>query len=352
MKTLFYRLFVIAIAFMALSACSKMRYVNMQSMRPAAVNIPKHIQSIVIVDRTEFDKKGADILEGVLTGELPGQDKAALQEGIYAMQRTFSQSPRFEVKIATQRMKGNSITAAFPKPMPWKSIEEFNRQYNTDAVLAIEMFDTDFVITKGTRKVKKEIEENGVKKEVEVDQFYAEGVESVKMGFRLYDPKNKQIIDQIPFNRANTWEATGTSVNDAVASLISKNEASKYVTKLAASQYVNRITPMPITIRRQFYAKSKKVNAIPAGSRMADVGRWEDAASTWSKAVPTSPTKEAGRLAYNTAIAYEVLGDYDMAIKWAQDSYVRYGNKKGRDYVRLLENRRFQEEIVDDQLRN
>lgn len=350
MKTIFKRLTLILIGFISFSACSKMRYVNMQSMRPADVNIPNHIRSIVIVDRTEFDKKGVDILEGVLTGELPGQDKAALQEGIIAMQQTFSRSPRFEVKVATQRMKGNSLTAAFPNPMPWKSIEEFNRQYKTDAVLAIEVFDTDFVITKGTRKVKEEIEENGVKKEIEVDQFYAEGVESVKMGFRLYDPKNQQIIDQIPFNRANTWEATGNSVNDALASLISKNEASRYVTRLAAAQYANRITPMPITIRRQFYAKSKKVNAIPTGSRMADVGRWEDAANTWSKAIPMAPGKEAGRLAYNTAIAYEVLGDYDLAIKWAQDSYVRYGNKKGRDYVRLLENRRFQEELADDQL--
>ncbi len=327
-----------------------MRNVNMQSMRPAAFEVPSHIQSIVIVDRTEFNKEGVNILEGVLTGELPGQDKAALQEGIYAMQNTFSRSPRFQIKVATQRMKGNSITAAFPDPMPWKSIREFNRQYETDAVLAIEMFDTDFIVTKGDRMVTKQVKQGDETVEKEVKEYYAEGIESVKIGFRLYDPKNNQIIDQANYTRTNTWEATGTSITDAVANLISKNEAAKYVTRLAANAYVNKITPMPITIRRQFYAKSKKVNAIPAGSRMADVNQWEDAARTWSNAISIAPTKEAGYLAYNTAVAYEVLGDYDLAIKWAQDGWVKYGNKKARDYVNSLNYRISQEDRVDRQL--
>jgi hypothetical protein len=322
----------------------------MQSMRPAAFDVPNHIQSILIVDRTIYKREGVNILEGVLTGELPGQDKAALQEGIYSMQQTFARSPRFTVKIATQRLEGNSITPAFPNPLPWKSIEELNRQYQTDAVLAIEMFDTDFVVTKGTRKVKKTVKDGETTKEVEVDEFYAEGLESVKLGIRLYDPKSKQILDQAPFKRTNTWTATGTSVNDAALNLISKNEAAKYVTRLATSQYANKITPMPITIRRQFYSKSKKVNAIPAGSRMADVNRWEDAARTWSSAIPIAPIKQAGYLAYNTAVAYEVLGDYDQAIKWSQDSWVKYGNKKGRDYVNSLNARINQENLVDQQL--
>ncbi|QNL23140.1 tetratricopeptide repeat protein [Hyphobacterium sp. CCMP332] len=350
MKNL-YQLFAFSlIVIITFSSCSKMRYVNMQSMRPAAFEVPSHIQSIVIVDRTEFEKEGINILEGVLTGELPGQDKAALQEGIYAMQSTFSRSPRFQIKVATQRLKGNSITAAFPKPIPWRSIRELNRQYETDAVLAIEIFDTDFVVTRGDRMVKKKVKEGENTVEKEVKEYYAEGIESVKIGFRLYDPKNNQIIDQAPYTRTNTWEATGSNINDAVANLISKNEAAKYVTKLAANAYVNKITPMPITIRRQFYSKSKKVNAIPAGSRMADVNRWEDAARTWSNAITIAPSKEAGYLAYNTAVAYEVLGDYDLAIQWAQDAWVKYGNKKARDYVNSLNYRISQEDRVDRQL--
>ncbi len=332
-------------------SCSKMRNVNMQSMRPAALSVPNHIQKIVIVDRTVYEKKGVDIIEGILTGELPGQDRAALQEGIYAMQQTFALSPRFEIKIATQRLEGNSITAAFPDPLPWKSVEELNRQYNTDAVLAIEVFDTDFIVTKGTRKVKKQVKEGEKTKEIEVNEFYAEGVETVKMGVRLYDPKNMQIIDQAPFNSANTWTATGDNINAAVANLISKNEAAKYVTRIATTQYVKKITPMPISISRRFYAKSKKVNAIPSGARMADVNRWEDAARTWSSAIPIAPNKQAGQLAYNTAIAYEVLGDYDNAILYAQDAWVKYNNKKAKSYVNVINNRIYQENLAKEQLR-
>lgn len=322
----------------------------MRTMRPAALSVPNHIKTILILDRTKFDKKGLDILEGVLTGEMPGQDKAALQEAMYSMQNTFSRSPRFQIKIATERLEGNSITAAFPDPIIWSRIENLGRKYNAEAILAVELFDTDFVITKGSRKVKKKVKDGDETKEIEVNEFYAEGVESVKMGFRLYDIENKQIIDQQPFNRANTWEATGNSINDAVANLISKNEAAKYVSKLAGNTYVNRITPMPVTIRRQFYSKSKKVSAIPTGSRLADVNRWEEAAKTWSSAIPGAPVKEAGYLAYNTAVAYEVLGDYNEAKKWASDAWVKYGNKKARDYVNAINARINQENLVDQQL--
>lgn len=348
---LFLRTSSIFILFLLVFAsCSKMRNVNMQSMRPAAISVPNHIQKILIVDRTVFDKKGLDILEGVLTGELPGQDKAALQEAMYSMQNSFARSPRFQIKIATERYDGNSITAAFPEPFNWPTIKSLTHKYDVDAVLAIEMFDTDFIVTNGNRMVKKKVKQGDETVEREVKEFYAEGVESVKMGFRLYDPKNEQIIDQAPYNRSNTWEATGNSVNDAIGNLISKNEAAKYVTRLIGSSYVNKITPMPITIRRQFYAKSRKVNAIPSGARMADVGNWEGAAQTWRSAIPAAPTKEAGRLAYNAAVAYEVLGDYDEAKRWAGDSWVKYGNKKGRDYVNIINNRIFQEDVANQQM--
>ena len=49
--------------------------------------------------------------------------------------------------------------------------------------------------------------------------------------------------------------------------------------------------------------------------------------------------KDKGRLAYNIAVGYEVLGEYGTALQWAQDSYTKYGNKEGRSYVRYLQQR-------------
>lgn len=330
---------------------SCMRNVTMNAMRPAEITFPSEINTLLLVDRTKFEKKGLNILEGVLTGELPGSDKAALQEAMSAFQRTLARTPRFEVKRSSESFFGNSITAAFPDPLSWNDIENLCKKHGADAVVAIELFDTDFVITDGKRMVKKTVERNGEKQQVEVPEFFAEGIGNVTMGFRVYDPGGRNIIDQQLFTQTNTWEATGSSIKDAVAHLIARQEATKFVSNRAAADYAFKIAPMPIRITRDFYAKKKRVPEMGTGTRMADVNDWQGAMSAWKEAIPYARHKDAGKLCYNVAIAYEVLGDLEEAQNWASKAYVEYGNKKARQYKSVLAARARQEERVREQMK-
>ena len=56
--------------------------------------------------------------------------------------------------------------------------------------------------------------------------------------------------------------------------------------------------------------------------------------------------KVAGRAHYNMAIISEINGDLDAATSWAQKAYSDYRNKLGLRYVRILENRRYNEEVL------
>ena len=89
---------------------------------------------------------------------------------------------------------------------------------------------------------------------------------------------------------------------------------------------------------------------MSTGTRFADVNKWEDAINEWKKGLGKAEEKEAGQLAYNIAIGYEVLGEYGTALTWAQDSYTKYGNKLARDYSRSLENRIYDEAILKSQM--
>ena len=55
-------------------------------------------------------------------------------------------------------------------------------------------------------------------------------------------------------------------------------------------------------------------------------------------------------LSYNIAVAYEVLGDFKMAKEWAQTSYVRYGNRDGKEYYDLLQRRIRNEQRAKNQM--
>ena len=114
--------------------------------------------------------------------------------------------------------------------------------------------------------------------------------------------------------------------------------------------YAFKIAPMPITINRSFRGKSKKSPAIETGARFADIGQWEDAIMEWKQGIRNAEDKEAGYLTYNMAVGYEVLGDMGSALKWAEKSYIRYGNKNARSYVTLINKRLEEEEMARKQL--
>lgn len=347
MKRFFYKISTLMVM-VILASC--MRTVTMDSMRPAEITFPSNVKTLLLLDRTKFEKQAVNIIEGVLTGEMPGSDRAALEAAMGAFQQTLSYTPRFAVKRASESFAGNSITAAFPPPLSWKDISELCKRYEADAVVAIEIFDSDFIVTDGKRMVKKTVEQNGVKKEIEVAEFYAEGVGNVKIGFKVYDPSNQNIIDQQLFNQSNTWQGSGSTAQHALAQLIARQEAVAYVSNAAASDYAYKIAPMPVKISRQFYAKKRGVPEMQMGTRMADVNDWQGALDTWRNAIPGTPRKSAGKLCYNTAIAYEVFGDLAEAQNWASKAYVEYGNKKARDYRNVLTYRIQQEQRVQEQM--
>ena len=243
------------------------------------------------------------------------------------------------------------MTQAFPAPLPWSKIEELCAKYKADAVVAFEIFDTDFIITDGQRKVKKKVIENGVEVEREVDEFWAQGVGNATLGIRLYDPKAKTIVDEQLYSKTNTWQAAGKSKLDAIAHLVAKSEATKYVAGLAGSGYAYKIAPLPIRVSREFYAKSNKSPMMATGSRKADVNDWNGAIATWEKALKNANTKDAGKLCYDIAIAYEVLGDLPSSKQWVSRAWTDYGNKKARDYSRIIDQRMREDERLKQQMK-
>ncbi|HYG37377.1 MAG TPA: DUF6340 family protein [Cytophagales bacterium] len=339
---------ILLIAFILLSACTKQ--VSFRTYRPAAINVPSHVKTLLIVDRTEPENQKVNVIEGVLTGEGIGEDRNGIEEALNSFRQSLLNSPRFEVKRATERLTGNSYTGIFPAPLRWNQVEALCKKYAADAVVSIEIFDTNFIITNGKKNVKKTIEKDGQKKEVEVVEYYAEGVATAKVGFRIYDYKMKAIADQQMFSKSNTWSAKGSNLKDAFAALIQKSEATKYASRMAGTSYANKIAPMPITISRTFYAKPKKNAHLASGTRQAEVNQWEEAVETWKKGIDFSNTKTSGKISYNIAVAYEVLGELETAKEWANKSYVNYGNKKARDYVSMLNYRIRNEELVRMQM--
>lgn len=341
----------IGLILITLVSCTSTRSVQLSLMRPADIHLDSRIERILLVDRTEPQQKTLGIIEGILTGEAPYEDRAAVQQIISSIRNEVQTSPRFTVNSASGRIKGNSFSSAFPSQLTWPTINSLCRQYDAQVVVSIEIFDTDFIITEGKRRVKKTVGSGDKKREIEVDEYYAEGVGNVKIGIRLYDNINQTIVDEQLLNQTNTWRAAADSKAGAVAALISKSEATQELGRRVGRNYALKIAPLPIQVVRTYYRKSKKAPVLEKGTRLAEVGQWNEAMSTWKTGISIADKKRAGQLCYNVAVGYEVLGDLDLAIEWAQKAYTQYGNKLGRNYVGILNDRKIAEARLKEQMK-
>lgn len=337
-------LYLIGILF--LTACGSTN-VHMSVMKPAPITVPQHIQTITIVNRTAPKNKVLNTLEGVLTGEGIGEDKQGAEEALVGLNNILSQTQRFEVKRATERYVGSGAGGVLPDPLAWNIVEALCKKYNTNAIIALESYDSDFIVTNSEKDVEVKNPDGTT---VMQHKFYAEGLASVKMGYRLYDPINKTITDQDMFTRNRTWNGVGNSATDAVAHLINKNQAIKAISADAGYQYGQRIAPMYTTVSRGMYKKAKGNNAVAQGARLAEVKDWSGAIDAWEKAIKQGDTKSKGRAAYNLAVANEVLGYLHESKNWAQKAYAEYGEKQSKNYVRILDQRIVESAKVAEQM--
>ena len=338
----FFPLLMLVVLF---SACMSTTYV--QVLEPAQLDMEERIKTLVLVNRTQPQSKVGNILEGIVTGEGIGQDRSGTQQALAGLNRLLIESPRFEAKLTNIVLQGSGSGFNFPVPLIWQEVENICRSYNAEALIALETYDTDSKITGGTKEVTRKDKNGKIFKEI---VHTANQRVRIKMGFRIYDPVRKSIIDEFHITEEMEWDADGPSEADARSNLISKRAAIDRVSSSAGANYGHRIAPMWINVQRHFYKKSKGDERMEEANRKASVGDWNGAAAIWKEVTQNADEKTAGRAAYNMALANEVMGKLELAKDWAIQSYTKYGNKKAKQYANILESRILDQERVNQQM--
>ncbi len=321
--------------------------INLRVLKPARVTIKQHVQSIAIINRTKPTSIAQTIIEGVFSGETPIQDASASLEAINGMVNSLNRSDRFRVVNTGLIMDGSATGGSFPTPLKWSKVQQICKKHNADAILALEVMDSDFRVHHSTKMVNKKDKDGKVYKK---KMFVAKGVATVKVGFRIYDNKKKTIIDQDYYTHKKSWRGEAVNKHKAIANLIRRDAAIKKASYSLGYDYGNMLTPTYVSVKRMMYKKSKYDSNIAVGTRKAEVNDWDGAAEAWEKATRSSDHKTAGKACYNLALAKEVLGDLDGAKVWAQKAYTDYGVDEGKAYVRKIERRIVDEQRLQEQM--
>ncbi len=335
----------IIVAAIILSSCASTETMHLSVLQPAPVSLPSYIKNVAVVNRTDVAKRSKvfDAIDKVVTLEGSKLDKDAAEETIIGLTDELKKNTRFdEIKMANSDLTTNT-PGIFPAPLSWDVVEKYCDDNNADALFSLELFDTDskidYSIYKTTIKTP-----FGIIPSIEQQ---ANMHTLVKAGWRIYDLRDKEILDEAAV--ARTFSYYGRGMNPLLASqaLINRKEAVKEVGNAAGHAYAFRIIPLWIRVSRNYYVRG--TNNFKIAKRKAQTGNWDDAARLWQEETNNPKRKVAGRACYNMAIINEINGHLDEAIKWAQQSYENYNNHMALYYVNILKNRQVGNDIAQAQ---
>jgi len=336
---------VILLAFI-FSSCASTEMMHLSVLQPAPVSLPSYIKNVAVVNRTQIDKKSKvyDAIDKIVTLEGSKTDQNAAEETISGLTDELKKNSRFEeIKMVKASDLTTNTPGMFPAPLPWDVVEKYCDDNNADALFSLELFDSDSKIDYSVYKTSIRTPFGTVPSIQQQANMHT----LVKAGWRIYDLRDKEILDEAAVERTINYYGRGMNPLLAAQALINKKEAVKEVGNTAGHAYAFRIIPLWMRVSRNYYVRG--TNNFKIAKRKAQTGNWDDAAKLWKDETNNPKRKVAGRACYNMAIISEINGHLDEAIKWAQQSYENYNNHLALYYVNILKNRQIGDDIAKAQ---
>lgn len=134
----------------------------------------------------------------------------------------------------------------------------------------------------------------------------------------FYDCKREKITDRFVQTDTLVWEGTNESGLPSNIRIPGKNEAILLASGVIGENYAKHILPSWMKVDRDLMT-SRNYELIKAG-KLAQKNKWEDAKSIWLKNSDAKNTKVKLVALYNLALANEMNGEIDEAIKFTDEA--------------------------------
>jgi hypothetical protein len=316
-------------------------YINV--LQPAPVTMPPSIKKIGIINRSipTDETRLADVIDKAFSLEGANLDQDGAWESIGGLSDELKTNNRFtEVKLLNDIDFRASRIGILPPPLAAKLVDSLCNITGTDALFALERFDTDTKVSYSTPSGKigtplGNIPVIGL--QVTMETF-------IKTGWRIYGPAGLDILDEFNFVESLVFSSKGINPAAAVAAITGRKEAVREVSRNAGHTYAMRILPFRLRIYRDYFVKG--TSNFKIAKRKAQTGKWDEAGNLWASETENPKRKVAGRACYNMAIINEINGQLDDALGWAQKSWEDYRIRLGLKYVRIIEGRIYDRDLI------
>ncbi|MCK3685017.1 DUF6340 family protein [Maribellus sp. YY47] len=323
------------------TSCTTPKYITIEIPQKAKQELPERIQSLVLVNRTVDDSytdTAADTLQNIFFKkgfdvDTVIHDRQSADTMLQALGQLLFESGRYDYVIPVDRFIDHEKNAFLSETMPWNEVKELCDTFNTDAVLSVDMFTTR-VITNFNRDTYYNPAD---------DAFYemvkAQMAVVYETLFRIYDPSEDKVIIREYQRDTLYWEDGAGSARELFSHFTTVKQGLSEAGIAAALDFSEKIST--VWYREQRQILSDKDAQMTQAENLVNSNDWPSAMEIWKKVAAESSSKATkSKAAFNLAVAYELQGNVDEAIKWGLESYNTMFRQVTYDYLERLKLRR------------
>jgi hypothetical protein len=300
-------------------------------LKPAAVDIPHHVRTVGVLDRSGPKNVGQAVLstlEGAATGEGILADRQAAEAALEALEAVLRESPRFEV-VTLQVDKKARKSSVWDKELSSSDVKKLCGK-RCDGIVSLEAFDSD---EGGLSAVEEASRGETVDAALDPRQ-------DIVASWRFYEAKNGRIVDAHREERSGGSWIPDTEVGDG-RSLVERLAIE------SGTAYGQRVAAHYVWEGRRLMGGE----GLGTGNRRARAGDWAGAERAWRTVAESGDARAEAKARFNLAVAAEAKGDLERAGKLARQADRALNNGKSGRLVALMQDRAREQRKVEAQLR-
>lgn len=338
-----------AILILALhTACSSTNLLTLHTMEPSPVALSKQIKRIGIINGTTPSEKQTinTRIDQILAAEAHWLSEKGTDAAITGLMEELVIDQRFDtIKLIQTASRINAEAGVENDTLSWKQMKTLCDEHEVDAIFTLAFYDTE---TRVSLKKTSMEQPNLLRVKVKIPAHEITLETLIANGWRIYDPYEQKVIDEIVFNDQIVSTAKGANPVDALRAIDNRKETVLEQSRNTGTHYGQRLLPSQQRLVREYFIKGSE-HMERAEALLLD-GKWQEAAGLWEIDTTHPKVKIRARALHNMAVYHEYLQQLQTALSWATQAYELDPDKKALSYLDALNHRIAQDRLLEQQL--
>lgn len=308
--------FIFFLFFVFFAGCSPIKEIETETLQPSEFAFPKHFNRIAFL--FSFPENEFELIEK------EDYKNEIIDEIKYGLAEITDNSPRFlpENILLFNLSELNLAGKDTLKPYKLTYVAD---SLKVDGLIFLQKFSLD----------------SRLKKEYNYDYnkgYYLSFKITSNATWKIFNRQRKEFIDSFAYNEKYIWESLASTKSEAIRKLPDYDESFREAAYWTGYDYGKRIFPTWEMNKRVYYARGNKV--MREAQEKIEKNNWKEAIRLWKRNLTHTDKELVSRSAYNIAVAMEMMGNIDLAMKWAKKAHEINNKKRAIEYYEHLKQRK------------